>query len=60
MARSLHERLFAWMLLADERNVAATYVRGCKIQLAPQQSERWGGGHGDGAGHLGPAEAAFG
>ncbi|CAZ88444.1 guanine deaminase [Thiomonas arsenitoxydans] len=28
MARSLHERLFAWMLLADERNVAATYVLG--------------------------------
>ncbi|MBN2690339.1 MAG: guanine deaminase [Burkholderiaceae bacterium] len=28
MARSLHERLFAWMLLADERNVAATYVQG--------------------------------
>ena len=28
MARSLHERLFAWMLLADERNVAATYVGG--------------------------------
>jgi guanine deaminase len=28
LARSLHERLFAWMLLADERNVAATYVQG--------------------------------
>ena len=28
MARSLHERLFAWMLLADERNLAASYVQG--------------------------------
>ncbi len=28
MARSLPERLFAWMLLADERNVAAAYVLG--------------------------------
>jgi guanine deaminase len=35
MARSLHERLFAWMLLADERNVAATYVQGRLLFSAP-------------------------
>jgi guanine deaminase len=28
VARSLHERVFAWMLLADERNLAAAWVRG--------------------------------
>jgi guanine deaminase len=28
MARSLHERLFAWMMMADERNLAAAYVAG--------------------------------
>ena len=28
VARDLHDRLFAWMTLADERNVAATYVAG--------------------------------
>jgi guanine deaminase len=27
-ARDLHERVFAWMTLGDERNLAATYVRG--------------------------------
>ena len=27
-ANSLHERLFAWMTLGDERNVVATYVAG--------------------------------
>lgn len=35
MARSLHERLFAWMTLGDERNVAATYVRGRLLYKAP-------------------------
>jgi guanine deaminase len=28
VARSLHERVFAWMTLADERNLVATYVAG--------------------------------
>jgi len=28
VARSLHERVFAWMLLADDRNLAAAYVAG--------------------------------
>ncbi len=28
VARSLHERAFAWMLLADDRNLVATYVAG--------------------------------
>jgi guanine deaminase len=28
VARGLHERVFAWMLLADERNLAAAYVAG--------------------------------
>ncbi len=28
LARDLHERLFAWMTLGDERNLAATYVAG--------------------------------
>ena len=28
VARSLHERVFAWMLLGDERNLAAAWVRG--------------------------------
>jgi guanine deaminase len=27
-ARSLHERVFAWMTLADERNLEATWVAG--------------------------------
>jgi guanine deaminase len=30
VARDLHERLFAWMTLADERNLAATYVAGTR------------------------------
>ena len=33
LARSLHERLFAWMHLADERNVAAVYVAGRAVAL---------------------------
>ncbi len=28
MARELHERVFAWMMLADERNLAAAWVAG--------------------------------
>jgi len=28
LARDLHERLFAWMMLADERNLEVTYVAG--------------------------------
>lgn len=54
MARSLHERLFAWMTLADERNVAAVYVGGCKIVPAVQDSAGW---NREAAGHLGPAVA---
>jgi guanine deaminase len=30
VARDLHDRLFAWMTLADERNLAATYVAGVR------------------------------
>ncbi|MDE2121910.1 MAG: amidohydrolase family protein, partial [Betaproteobacteria bacterium] len=33
LARSLHERVFAWMHLADERNVAAVYVAGRRVDL---------------------------
>ena len=28
LARALHERVFAWMMLGDERNLAAAYVAG--------------------------------
>ena len=51
MARGLHERLFAWMSLADERNVAAVYLRGCRISaaLAPRDPHA-----GAVAGHRGP------
>ena len=31
VASSLHERLFAWMNLADERNLVATYVAGRRV-----------------------------
>ncbi len=54
MARSLHERLFAWMTLADERNVAAVYVGGCKIAPAEQDNANWSR---EAAGHLGPVVA---
>jgi guanine deaminase len=30
VARDLHERVFAWMTLGDERNLVATYVAGTK------------------------------
>jgi guanine deaminase len=33
LARDLHERLFAWMTLADERNVRAVYVGGRRVDL---------------------------
>ena len=28
----LHEKIFAWMTLGDERNLAATYVAGSRVQ----------------------------
>ena len=28
LARSLHERVFAWMTLGDERNLVTSYVQG--------------------------------
>ena len=35
VARDLHDRLFAWMTLGDERNLAATYVAGVPRFLRP-------------------------
>ncbi|WP_231385740.1 guanine deaminase [Thiomonas sp. FB-6] len=35
LARSLHERLYAWLHMADERNVAAVYVAGRRVQHRP-------------------------
>ncbi|RZI84337.1 MAG: guanine deaminase [Rubrivivax sp.] len=36
LARDLHERVFAWMTLGDERNLVSTYVAGrCVYQAAP-------------------------
>ena len=32
VARELHEKVFAWMTLGDERNLAATYVAGRRVQ----------------------------
>ena len=55
MARSLHERLFAWMTLADERNIAAVYVRGCKIPIDELWPEADGHAQGHAFGDLGPA-----
>jgi guanine deaminase len=34
-ARDLHERVFAWMTLGDERNLAATFVRGVQRYARP-------------------------
>jgi guanine deaminase len=34
-AQPLHARVFAWMTLGDERNVAATYVAGRRVQGPP-------------------------
>ena len=31
LARDLHERVFAWMTLADDRNLVAAYVAGCDV-----------------------------
>jgi guanine deaminase len=33
LARDLHERLFAWMMLGDERNLAATWVSGTPVHV---------------------------
>ena len=33
VSSSLHERLFAWMNLADERNLVATYVAGRRCDV---------------------------
>ncbi|MEO8296527.1 MAG: amidohydrolase family protein, partial [Burkholderiales bacterium] len=36
LVRSLHERVFAWMTLSDERNLVETYVAGApRFQRAP-------------------------
>ncbi len=35
MARDLHERVFAWMTLGDERNLAATWVAGRQLYRRP-------------------------
>jgi guanine deaminase len=35
LARNLHERLFAWMTLGDERNLAATLVAGRMLFRSP-------------------------
>ncbi len=32
VAHDLHEKVFAWMTLGDERNLAATYVAGRRVQ----------------------------
>ena len=31
LARGLHERVFAWMTLGDERNLRATWVGGRRV-----------------------------
>lgn len=36
LARDLHERVFAWMTLGDERNLAATYVAGRRVLRHPR------------------------
>jgi guanine deaminase len=33
LARSLHERVFAWLMLADSRNLAAVHVAGRRVPL---------------------------
>ncbi len=35
VARTRHEKIFAWMTLGDERNLAATYVAGRRMPRAP-------------------------
>ncbi len=39
VARGLHERVFAWMTLSDERNLVAVYVGGTRA-LTPTLSQR--------------------
>jgi guanine deaminase len=39
-ARSLHERVFAWMTLADERNLVATWVAGTRTTSHPDGDRR--------------------
>ena len=40
LARSLHERVFAWLTLADQRNVAAVHVAGRRVALdAPPRDD---------------------
>ncbi len=46
VARDLHDKLFAWMTLADERNLAATYVAGRVRHTRSHQSHQ---SHGDNA-----------
>ena len=38
MAHSLHERVFAWMTLADDRNLAQTWVAGRPLVQRPPRS----------------------
>jgi guanine deaminase len=41
LARNLHEKLFAWMTLADERHLAQTWVAGqCRYQRSQTRPER--------------------
>ena len=35
VARSLHERVFAWMTLADDRNLAAVFIAGRVVRTEP-------------------------
>lgn len=44
LARSLHERLFAWILLGDERNLAAVYVAGRRVDSEPEPALDVGAG----------------
>jgi guanine deaminase len=49
LARDLHERLFAWMMLADERNLVTTLVAG-RTQYKRRGDEPGAQETGDGAG----------
>ncbi|MEO5733998.1 MAG: guanine deaminase [Rubrivivax sp.] len=37
-AQNLHARVFAWLTLGDERNVAATYVAGQRLYVRPSSA----------------------
>jgi len=38
LARNLHERVFAWMMLGDERNLVQTFVAGtARYTRSPQE-----------------------